>query len=298
MSVLDSGGDGNGPRHGAEIRHAVEALVGAADIEVTPLRGADKKLAIVPARTTITVTCSAKLGLERTLEFSEFAAKAGFRVVPHLAARQVADEADLRRFVGQLGDSGITDLYVIGGDAPKPAGPYSSAVEVLETLAGIDHSLQTIGVACYPEGHPVIPDATLLEALHHKEALADYMVSQLCFNADALVGWLRKIRAVGFQLPLHIGLAGPLQVRKLAALSLRIGARSSIRYLTKQHGFLGNVLRGGSYQPEKLLSQIDQSLASDDLGIERLHLYSFNQLDLTVEWQRRIAGGSHDATSA
>jgi methylenetetrahydrofolate reductase (NADPH) len=48
--------------------------------------------------------------------------KAGHRVVPHRAARQVTDEAELRRFVGRLEALGVTDLYVIGGDAATPAG--------------------------------------------------------------------------------------------------------------------------------------------------------------------------------
>lgn len=279
-------------RQEPRVQSSVEALVRGADIEIMPLRGVEEKLAVIPPMTTLTVTCSAKFGLDRTLEYSRRAAEAGFRVVPHLAARQVTDEAQLRRVVGQLGDWGITDVYVIGGDAPNPAGPYSSSVELLETLGSIDHSFKTVGVACYPEGHPAIRYDALLDALYRKQQLADYMVSQLCFSADALVAWLRKVRAVGLQLPLHIGLAGPLQVRKLAQLSLRIGAGSSIRYLTKQHGFLGNLLRAGSYEPEKLLAQIDEELGSDDLGIERVHLYSFNQVDLIVEWQQRITGRS------
>jgi methylenetetrahydrofolate reductase (NADPH) len=282
---------------GSSDSRTLEMLVADADIEVMPLRGVEEKLDVVPIGTTITVTCSPKFGLSRTLEYSRRVAKLGFRVVPHLDARLVADEADLRQFVGTLADTGISDLYVIGGDAPTPIGPYDSAVEVLEALAGFDHHFKTIGVACYPEGHPIIPDAKLLQALRIKLPLATYMVSQLCFDAEALIGWLRKIRAVGFELPLHVGLAGPLEIRKLAGISAKSGVGSSIRFLTKQHGFLGAVLRGGSYAPERLLAQIDRALASDDLGIERIHLYSFNQLNLTVEWQRHIVGRSHGVSN-
>jgi methylenetetrahydrofolate reductase (NADPH) len=271
---------------------AVGRLIREADIEAIPLKGLDRKLPAVPAGTTITLTCSPRLGLERTLEYTELAAKAGYRVIPHLAARQVADQAELRRLVGRLGETGITDLYVVGGDATPPTGRYSSALELLEDLAGIDHGIESIGVACYPEGHPSITDASLLEALRRKAPLADYMVSQLCFNADALAGWLRKIRAVDIQLPLHIGLAAPLQIRKLAELSLRLGIGSSVRYLTKQHGFLSHLLGGSAYQPEKFLHQLGGELASDELRIERVHLFSFNQIDLTVDWQQRVAGPS------
>jgi methylenetetrahydrofolate reductase (NADPH) len=268
----------------------VESLVREADIEVIPLRGVDEKLTVVPAGTTLTITCSAKFGLERTLAYAALAVKAGYRVVPHLAARQVADVAALRDFTGRLDDLGVTRLYVVGGDAPEPAGAYRSAAELLEDLASIHHGMTTIGVACYPEGHPAISDASLLEALQRKQPFASYMVSQLCFDHRAITGWLRKVRAAGIALPLHVGLAAPLKTRKLVDLSLRIGVGSSIRYLTKQHGFVGNVLRGRSYAPEQLLYQIGDDLSSDELAIERLHLFSFNQIAPTVDWQARITG--------
>ena len=270
-------------------RAAVEALVRSARIEVIPLRGAEEKLAAVPPSTTVTITCSSKFGLERTLEYTALAAKAGHRVVPHLAARQVVDEAGLRDFISRLEELGVSDLYVIGGDAPQPAGAFSSAAELLDSLAEHDHHLQTVGVACYPEGHQAISDAKLLEALRLKQPHADYMVSQLCFDADAIVGWLRRTRSEGIELPLVLGLAAPMEMRKLAQLSLRIGVGSSLRYLTKQRGLVGNLLRGGAYRPETLLFALDGALASSELEIEQLHLFSFNQIDATLEWQRRVA---------
>ena len=72
------------------------------------------------------------------------------------------------------------------------------------------------------------------------------MVSQLCFNPDVLVSWLRRVRGEGIMLPLHIGLAAPMQVSKLLKLGPQIGVGSSVRYLAKQHGFIGNVLKGGA----------------------------------------------------
>jgi methylenetetrahydrofolate reductase (NADPH) len=271
------------------VRGTVEHLVRTADIEVIPLKRADEKLAVIPAGSTVTITCSPKFGLDRTLEHSARAAAAGYRVVPHLAARQVADEAELRAFVGRLEDLGITDLYVIGGDAAEPAGVYSDAGDLLEALSGITHAISSIGVACYPEGHPKISAAALAAALRRKQDHAHYMVSQLCFDPEALLGWLRSTRTAGIRLPLHLGLASPLKTRKLIELSLKIGVGSSLRYLTKQHGMVGNLLVGNSYQPENFLRELGEGLLSAELAIAAVHLFSFNQLDVTVDWQRRVA---------
>jgi methylenetetrahydrofolate reductase (NADPH) len=154
----------------------------------------------------------------------------------------------------------------------------------------IDHGMTRIGVACYPEGHPKISDAALAEALRDKQPFAAYMVSQLCFSPGALVSWLRRVRGQGITLPLHLGLAAPMQVSKLLTLGPQIGVGSSVRYLAKQHGFIGNVLKGGTYRPEGLLLEMGDALTEPELGIEGLHLFSFNQVRATVQWQQRIAG--------
>jgi methylenetetrahydrofolate reductase (NADPH) len=276
---------GGGPAAGA----AVRALVSGAAIEVIPLKSADEKLRAVPSGTTINVTCSARLGLDRTLDCAVRAAEAGFHVVPHLAARQLTDAAELRGFVARMAGAGMTELYLIGGDAPQ-SGPFGSALQVLEALRHLDHGLRRIGVAGYPEGHPKISDAALAEALIAKQPYAAYMVSQLCFSPGVLVAWLRRVRAAGVTLPLHLGLAAPLQIRKLLELSPQLGVGSSVRYLAKQHGLIGSVLKGSAYRPESLLLSLGDALAAPELRVEQLHLFSFNQVEAAVQWQRRVAG--------
>jgi methylenetetrahydrofolate reductase (NADPH) len=269
------------------------ALIRSANVEVIPLKGAEAKLRTLAEGAGVTITCSPKLGLERTLRHVESAAQAGFRVVPHLAARQVVDRAELERFVHRIEKAGVDDLYVIGGDADRPAGRYTCALDLLHDLADLSPSLTRIGVACYPEGHSKIDDSVLLEALQAKQPFADYMVSQLCFDPDALVGWLHRVREAGVHLPLRIGLAAPMRVRKLAEVSLKIGVGQSLRFLSKQHGLVGNLILGTRcYRPEDLLQGIEPTLLADPSQIEGLHLFSFNQIDATTAWQQQIAGAA------
>ncbi len=271
----------------------VDELVTSANIEVIPLRGAEEKAAAIPATTTVTITCSPKFGLDRTLQHVIHARESGHRVVPHLAARMVEDEAHLQRFLLSLSSAGIDDLYVIGGDGDEPVGKYSEAFDILEAIQGLDHGLQRIGVGCYPEGHPNIPDSALLNALHRKQQYADYMVSQLCFDAATFTHWLRTMREAGISLPVRIGIASPLQTRKLIELSLKIGVGSSVKFLSKQHGFVGNLVLGRSYAPESLIAELVEADDFDELGIEGLHMFSFNQIDATVEWQRKLSAAAN-----
>jgi methylenetetrahydrofolate reductase (NADPH) len=270
---------------------AVAALIRDANIEVIPLKGIDLAVRGMPPGATVTITCSPKLGLGRTLEHVRHARAAGYRVVPHLAARQVADTAELRAIVGVLADLGVDDLFVVGGDVQEPVGAFRSAIELLEELASIEHPFRRVGVTAYPEGHPLIADADLADALRAKQTQAQYMVSQLCFDAETVVAWGRRMRSAGITLPWRIGLAAPVNMRKLLELSLKIGVGSSVRYLSKQNGVLSNIVFSRAYDPRTLLDGIGGSDNYEDLGIEGVHLFSFNQINATLKWQRALVEG-------
>ncbi|WP_232665209.1 methylenetetrahydrofolate reductase [Pseudonocardia sp. TRM90224] len=250
----------------------------------------EEQLADVPRSTGLTITCSPRWGIDRTLEYTEVATAAGFAVVPHLAARQIVDEPDLRRIVRRLDALGVRGIFVIGGDAPQVAGRYSSAGELLDELAGIDHPFGSIGVACYPEGHPSVADDRLADALRRKQRHAAYMVSQLCFDASTITRWLEGVRRAEITLPLRAGVAGPLDTAALTELSVRIGVGPSLRYLRKQHGMvstlLGTLVRRDAHRPEALVAGL--AARAEELGIERIHLNSFNRVAATVAWQRRL----------
>jgi methylenetetrahydrofolate reductase (NADPH) len=201
------------------------------------------------------------------------------------------------RFTARLDELGIRTLYVIGGD-DSAIGDFNEASEILETLATFDHNISRIGVGCYPEGHPNIDDQTLLDSLRRKQLLADYMVSQLCFDPSVLLTWLRRMRELGITLPLRVGVAAPMNTRKLAQLSLKIGVGASLRFLTKQHGLVGNLIKGGAYRPEELIHELVANSADTQLGIEGVHLFSFNQIDETVHWQQRLCSVGQDSRPA
>lgn len=272
---------------------SVDGIVRRSSIEIIPLKGAQEKAAAVPAGTTISVTCSPKFGLSRTLDHVVAARLSGHRVVPHLAARMVEDRQVLRDFVRKVTDLGVDEMFVIGGDGDRPAGRFSEAAHILEELAEFDHGLSRLGIGCYPEGHPKVADDALFDALLRKQHHADYMVSQLCFDGSALAGWLRTARERGVHLPLRIGVAAPLQIRKLIELSVKIGVGQSVRFLSKQHGLVGNLVLGRAYEPMDLLHAVQREISFADFSVEGLHLFSFNQVDVTLDWLSR-AGGARE----
>lgn len=114
----------------------------------------------------------------------------------------------MEEIVRRLEDLGVRGVFVVGGDAERPAGPFSSAAELLFAMADVGHDFEEIGMGGYPEGHPIIDDYTLRRALLDKLPLATYIVTQVCFNPGAVLEWVADIRRQGVRLPVVVGIPG------------------------------------------------------------------------------------------
>jgi len=270
---------------------ALARLLEAPRYEVIPVNGIEEKVAALPRGASVTVTASPRHGIERTVDVSVRLAGRGYRVVPHLAARMIADRGQLERIVAHLEDAGIHEALVVGGDASQPAGGYADAGDLLDELGTLSHSLARIGVGGYPEGHPLIPEARLLEALRRKQRHADYIATQLCFDAEALVRWVRAMREAGIGLPVVVGLPGVVERRKLAEISLRTGVGASLRYLSKHGRQIATLARSRRFDPTPLARALAARAEEADLGIGGVHLFTFNQVEATEAWVRRASSG-------
>lgn len=268
---------------------ALSLLLHEPRYEVIPVQGIEQKVAMLPYGATITVTASPKQGLDRTLDVSTALAARGFRVVPHLAARMVTGRGHLERIVQRLDGRGIHEVFVVGGDADPPAGRFADAGDLLEELAGLSHPFARIGIGGYPEGHPVIGDERLLEALRRKQPFVSHLVTQLCFDADALAAWVADIREAGIDLPVIVGLPGVVERRKLAEISLKTGVGASLNYLRKHGRQMITLARARRYDPTPLASAVAARAADSTLGIEGAHLFTFNQVEPTRDWVARLS---------
>jgi methylenetetrahydrofolate reductase (NADPH) len=257
--------------------------------EVLPFRSSAEQAAEIAPPLRLTVTASAKHGIDRSVDHALALRALGHHVTLHLAARMVESRRHLETILTRAAEAGIDDLFVIGGDVPEPRGPYGSAAELLEETS--DHPLRpaAIGVAAYPEGHPLIDDRRLEAALEQKAQLATYMVTQICFDPDLLLAWLTRLRANGIALPLYVGATGQVDQRRLLEVSLRIGVGPSLRFLRKQRGF-GQLLRGSRDATERFCEAIDAERADPGLGIAGFHFFTFNELVATWRWQQERCG--------
>ena len=273
----------------------VSTLLAEPRFELMPFDSFGEQMEHLPNGAEIAITTSPSLGLDATLEWSERATDRGFEVVPHIAARYVRDEEHLAEIAGRLAEAGVTDIFVPGGDREEPVGEFDSAYEVLAALDDSEYEFEEVGITGYPEGHDFLDDRTLAEAMAKKEPYATYIVTQLCYDSDAVIEWIEEIRAQGIELPVEVGIPGVMKYQRLMEISQKVGVGDSVRFLRKTTGILGfaRQLVGsrGKYTPDDLIEGLAPYADDPDYGIRGVHVYTFNQTPDTEDWRRRTVGG-------
>lgn len=222
---------------------------------------------------------------------------AGYRPVPHVAARTLASFTQFNdHVVRMVGEAGVEEALVVAGDLDRPIGPYHGSVQLLESGVFERHGLRRLAVAAYPEGHLRIATRALDEALGRKLALARErgidlaIVTQFGFEAEPILRWLRRLRAQGIDRPIRIGLAGPASIATLAKFAVRCGIGASLRALVGgQGGAVARLLSESG--PEPVMWRLAAETAEADIA---LHLFSFGGVRRTSLWLAAIARGAFE----
>jgi methylenetetrahydrofolate reductase (NADPH) len=257
--------------------------------EVFPAASTEESvLEWVPADVTVTVTASPAKGLDPTLDLTERLAGRGYRVVPHLSARLVRDDAHLAEIVARLRACGVDDVFVPAGDADPPAGRFESALSLLDRLAEMGRPFARVGVTGYPESHPRIGDDITIQAMWDKRRHAAYMVSNLCFDPATLRHWIVRVRARGVTMPMFVGVAGPVDRARLLRMAAKAGVTESARFLAGHTDWLLRLGTPAGYNPARLLERTGATLADPASSVEGLHIFTFNQVRQTEQWRRAL----------
>ena len=254
-------------------------------MEIIPVPGIEDRIGTLQPNMHVAVTCSPTKGVDTTLELSEKLIAQGFQVIPHISAKSVTGEKHLETIIKKLDELSIESVFVPGGDGPEPLGEFNNAYDLLKALQKSGHNLKKIGIAAHPEGHPDISNKILMEALEKKKGLADYIVTQMCFDANILGDWLVRINQQGIHLPVWVGLPGVIERGPLLRTSLRIGVGDSLRFLKKKSKVATELMKSSIYNPEKLVTSISEYKDIADTNLAGYHIFCFNQIEKTEKWR-------------
>jgi methylenetetrahydrofolate reductase (NADPH) len=161
---------------------------------------------------------------------SRIKAETGIEAMAHLTCvGSTRDE--LASILDQYRAAGIENLMALRGDPPRgqtgfvrTEGGFGYASELVAFIRSrYDFCLAS---ACYPEKHPEAPDAeTDLAHLRHKvDAGADFLVTQLFFDNQDYLGFVRRARAAGIRVPIIPGIMPITSLSQIKRFTATCGA--------------------------------------------------------------------------
>jgi len=216
---------------------------------------------------------------------------AGFEPVPHIAVRSFPSATALDDLLTRLcGEADVRRALVIAGDRAE-CGPFRRALDAIDSGVFRRRGFRGVSIAGYPQGHPRIGDDELLRAIAEKIAAAEAtglaveIVTQFCFEASAILDYVKRLRAFGFEQPLRIGLVGPVSLSALTRYASRCGVRASAQGLVQRSGLIRQMF--ALTAPDDLIHVLAEAAS---VGVSA-HFFSFGGLPATARWARTVADG-------
>lgn len=213
----------------------------------------------------------------------------GYDPVPHLPARAVPDHDTLARFLDGLAALGVSRMLLIAGDAPRPVGPFSDTLGLLDAAPFTEACLTGLCVAGHPEGHPHADEAALMAALRRKQEFARAhglsltIVTQFSFEAAPVIAWARRLQEAGIDAPIRIGIPAPVGMGTLIRFAMRCGVGASARLLGRRPDALQLLKR---FDPLPLIAAFaGANSANPPANLAGLHLYCFGGAAQALSWR-------------
>jgi len=280
-------------------RARLAELVAAGSLEISPreMHQAAAVAAELPTGTCVYIPSLPGLPLARTLEMVAALAQAGLDPVPHVSARRVLDRAEFRHFLEcAVKQHGVHRVLLIGGDEPKPKGPFQDSLQILEEglLAGC--GIREIGVAGYPEGHPGISSQVLDKSFRRKIDLAReqklglYVVTQFSFAPARIVEFCSQLARTAPGVSVYAGIAGPTDPVALARYAQRCGVSVSLRALKNLGSGIAKLVTHTD-PTEHVMAVARYSAGREPGNVAGVHLYSFGGAVRTAAWMRGLIAG-------
>ncbi len=271
-----------------DARAALRGVLADPIFELLPLKSLPDQIPHLPPGARVSVTASPAKGIDATLDWAVRLQTDGFRAIPHLSARMIADRATLAGLLDRARDAGLRHAFVVGGDADEP-GEYLDGLSLLQAMTDLGHPFESIGCPGYPKGHPDIPDDALAAALRDKSPYIAHVTTQMDFDTKAIASWVRDRRAEGFAPDVVIGVPGVADPQKLLSIAARIGVTDAKRFLVKNVRFVTGMARsGGFYKPTGFVEDLGPLLSDPAARVTGLHLYTFNAVEATEAWRQSM----------
>ena len=228
--------------------------------------GPTTELDTLPALKNVYITMLPGGDFRETADQAKKLVEKGFNPIPHIPARSIENEAQLKEYISRCKDGGTNQVLVIGGSR-EPIGDFDSSVQLLETGYFED---MTVGIAGHPEGSPDISDSKLEKAMNDKKPYADYIVTQWLLDPQPIIDFISKQTV-----PVHVGITGPLKITSLIKFANIVGAKNSLNFLKSNFSKALDLMK--PKDPNDLIGKVKSHT-------DNFHIYTFGGLKETNKW--------------
>jgi methylenetetrahydrofolate reductase (NADPH) len=260
------------------------------EINVQDVKHLEEARTLLPAGKTVYVSHLPKQQWADTVAASRAVIAAGFRPVPHIPVRLLANRQHLDEVLAGLAGAGVGEVLLISGDYEQPQGEFSQVLQVLQTGALQAHGITRVSIAGHPEGHPrvaleEIRRAEVAKARYAEEnGLTATFVTQFCFESAPFIDWARELRSQGVRAKLVAGVAGPAKLTTLVNFALRCGVGRSIRALSARPGVMNMLV--SEHGPDDIVQQLAQAIVANDTDIGGIHVFCLGGFLRSSKWLR------------
>jgi methylenetetrahydrofolate reductase (NADPH) len=227
--------------------------------------------------------------------------------VPHLTC-VCHQESDIQSILEKYAEAGVSNILALGGDPPRDLSNYVKAEDAFQHAGDLVRFIRKfnesglhpdprgfgIGVAGFPEGHPMTPNRLdEMEYLRRKVGEgADYICTQLFFDNRDFYDYRERCELAGIKVPILAGimpvtsLAGMKRMAQLA-LGVRYPARLTKALMRAQDDAAAVRNVGIHWATEQCRDLLDN-------GVNGIHLYTLNKSDATRQIYQSL--GLRDST--
>jgi methylenetetrahydrofolate reductase (NADPH) len=270
----------------------IAAFMADFSVEATRPSAADiAALSVLKRGTRVFLSAVPNKPVEESITAAVKLRAAGLEPVPHVAVRNFATVEALDDFLARLtGEANVVNALVIAGDRAEH-GPFRRALDVIDSSVLRRRGIRAIGIAGYPDGHPRIGNDELQRALADKIAAAEALglsveiVTQFCFDARAILDFVARVRAFGFEHPVRVGLAGPTSLTALLRYASRCGVRTSAQAMARRSGLVRQMF--AMTTPDDIVRALAEAVPHAVCP----HFFSFGGLPETARWASAVADG-------
>ena len=280
----------------ARISQIQAELVADGSIELIETRtdSVQRGQELLPHAMSVFIPALANRRLVTNLDRMQSLAQAGFNPVPHIAARRLASEAQLRELLSRAVDEcTVRRILLIAGDEREPVGPFVETLDVLDSGILQSCGIKEISFAGYPEGHSLISQQSLQEALAKKLAWAAEagigasVLTQFCFTPQHITQFCATLAREAPGVPVYAGMAGPTDIVSLMRYARLCGVSTSLRAL--QNLGIKAAKLAMHTDPSEQLRMIAHHCATHSANnIVGIHLFSFGGFPGSAQWMHDV----------